>query len=134
MGGGGGSQALVSRSGYITMAVECLVAMAVGAAYCLRKAVIRATRRPSSCSFEGRYAPRSTDPRTNDENTCPHNSESAQYEGRSNAESTNLQVYGEEGSLGRPRSSASTPRGDNPPELGKGQRLEFYTRYTVMVV
>ena len=57
-------------------------------------------------AFTAREAPT---PRTNDENTCPHSSESAQHDGRSNAESTNLQNYGEEGSLSRPGSSASTP-------------------------
>ena len=31
------------------------------------RSVFRATGRPSSCAFEGRYAPRSPDPRTNDE-------------------------------------------------------------------
>ena len=92
-----------------------LVAMVVGAACCLRKAVFRATGRPPSCSFDGRYAPRSTDPHTNDENTCPHNSESAQYEGRRNAESTNLQ-------LRRPWSPASAPRFDVPPEQGSWSR------------
>ena len=55
-------------------------------------------------------------PSTNDENTGPHNSESAQYEGRNNAESTNLQNNGEEGRLCRPWSPASTPRGYVPPE------------------
>ena len=60
--------------------------------------------------------PRSTDSRPNDENIGPYNTELAQYEGRSNMESTNLQNYGEEGSLGCPRCSMSTPRGDVPPE------------------
>ena len=77
--------------------------------------VFRATGRLSSCSFEGRFAPRSTDSRTNVENTGPDNNESEEYEGRSNAESTNLQNYGEEGRLCRPWSPA-TPRGDVPPE------------------
>ena len=76
--------------------------MVVGTAYCLRKAVFRDTGQPSLRSSEGRHAPRSTDPRTNDENACPHNSESAQYEGRSNAESTNLQTIGVEGRTAPP--------------------------------
>ena len=91
--------------GKLAMVVEVLVISAVGEAsvfYCILQAVFRATGRPSSCSFEGRYAPRSPDPRTNDENTGPHNSESAQYEGRSNAESTNLQHNGVEGRTAPP--------------------------------
>ena len=56
----------------------------------VQQVVSRATGRPSSCTFEDQYAPRSLDPRTNDENTGPHNSESTQYEDRSNAESTDL--------------------------------------------
>ena len=67
----------------------------------VQQVVSRATGRPSSCSLEGQYAPRSPNHRTNDENTGPHNSESTQYEDRSNAESTGLQNCGEEGRLCR---------------------------------
>ena len=38
--------------------------------------------------------------------TCPHNSESAQHEGRRNVESTNLQINGVEEKLRRPRNPA----------------------------
>ena len=69
---------------------------------------------------EGRYAPRRTDPRINFENTGLHNSESAQYDGRSNAESTNLQNYGKEGRLCCLRSPASTPRGYVSPSSQAG--------------
>ena len=82
----------------------------------VQQVVLRATRRPSSCSFEGQYTPRSPDPRTNDENTGPHNSESTQYEDRSNDESTDLKDCGEERRLCGPRSPASTQRGDVSPE------------------
>ena len=35
------------------------------------RSVFRATGRPSSCAFEGRYAPRSPHPRTNDKSPSP---------------------------------------------------------------
>ena len=87
--------------------------------------VFMATRRLSSCSFEGQYAPRSLDPPPppppappppNDGNTGPHNSESTQYKDRSNTENTDLRNCGEEGRLCRPRSHVSTQRGDVSPE------------------
>ena len=56
----------------------------------VQQVVLRATGRTSSCSFEGQYAPRSPDPRTNDESTGPRNSEPKQYEDRSNTENTDL--------------------------------------------
>ena len=43
-----------------------------------------------------------------------HRSESTRYENRSNAESTDLQNFGEKGKLCRPRNPVSTQRGDVP--------------------
>ena len=56
----------------------------------VRQVISRATRLPSLCSFKGQYAPWSSDPRINDEN-----SESTQCEDCSNEESTDLQNCGE---------------------------------------
>ena len=94
----------------------CLFVFRSGLCLLCKFVVFRATGRQSSCSFEGQYAPRSPYPLTNDKNTGPHNSEWIQYEDRSNAKSTDLQNYGEEGRLCRPRSPMSTQRGDLSPE------------------
>ena len=117
----GGEQAAVSHSKGFTMFVEVLWSLWLSEWLSVLYLFVRlssgpATRQLSSFSFEGQHVPRSTDPSTSDDNTRPHYSESAQYEGQGNAESTNLQNYGEEGSLSRPQSSASTPKGDISPD------------------
>ena len=88
---------------------SCLLGWLVSSMF-VQQVILRATGRPSSCSFEGHSAPRTPDSRTNDENTGPYNMDLTQYEDRSNAESTDLQSSGEEGRLCRPRSPTSTQR------------------------
>ena len=84
--------------------------------FCVRKAVLRATRWPSSCSFEGLYAPRSPDPRTNDENTIPTtaNRHSTRAKATRRAPTFKLLAWREE--LRCTWSPTSTPRFDVPPE------------------
>ena len=84
--------------------------------FCVSQAVFRATGRPSSCSFEGRYAPRSPNPRTNNENTVPTtaNRRSTRVEATRRAQTFKLLAWREE--LRNPWSPVSTPRFDVPPE------------------
>ena len=67
--------------------------------FCVSQAIFRATGRSSSCSFEGPAKPQPPHQRRKHR---PHNSESEQYEGRSNAESTNLRTIGVEGRTAPP--------------------------------
>ena len=80
------------------------------------RSVFRATGRPSSCAFEGRYAPQSPDTRTNDEPPSPQQRPDAVRgpKQRGEHQPSKLSAWREE--LSRPRSPASTPRFDVPPE------------------
>ena len=80
------------------------------------RSVFRATGRPSSCAFEGRYAPRSPDTRTNDGPPSPQQLPDVVRgpKQRGEHQPSKLSAWREE--LNRPRSPASTPRFDVPPE------------------
>ena len=84
--------------------------------FCVSQAVLRATGQPSSGLFEGRYALRSPDPRTNDENTVPTtaNWRSTRAKATRRAPTFKLLAWREE--LRRPWRPASAPRFDVPPE------------------
>ena len=80
------------------------------------RSVFRATGRPSSCAFEGRYAPRSPDTRTNDEPPSPQQPRDAIRgpKQRGEHQPSKPSAWSEE--LSRPWSPASTPRFDVPSE------------------
>ena len=80
------------------------------------RSVFRATGRPPSCAFEGRYAPRSPVPRTNDESPSPQQRPDAVRgpEQRGEHQPSKPSAWREK--LSRPRSPASTPKFDVPPE------------------
>ena len=101
--GGKESRWRVSRSGGLSLFFRNDFSEPLVSSLFVQQDVSRATGQPSSCAFEGQCAPRSPDPRTNDENTGLNNTESTtQYEDRSNAEIADLQNCGEEGRLCRP--------------------------------
>ena len=118
-GGGGvrGSRRQVSHSGDFILFVEVFCHFGCRSGLChlfVHKTVFRATGRPSSSTFEGRYAPRSTDSRTIDENTVPTtaNRRSTRAEATRRAPTFKLLAWRED--LRRPWSPASTQRGDLP--------------------
>ena len=80
------------------------------------RSVFRATGRPSSCAFEGRYAPRSPDPRTNDESPSPQQRPDAMRGPKQRGEHQPSKPLARREKLNRPRSPASTSRFDVPPE------------------
>ena len=80
------------------------------------RSAIRATGRPSSCAFEGRHAPRSPDPRTNDESPSPQKRPDAARGPKQRREHQPSKPLAWKEKLSRPRSPASTPRVDVPPE------------------
>ena len=102
---------------------DILVILAVREArvfFCVRQAVFRATGWPSSRSFEGRYAPRSPNPHTDDENTVPAmsaNRRSMRAEATQRAPTFKIMAWREK--LRPPWSPASTPRFDDPPRAAK---------------
>ena len=80
------------------------------------QAVFRATVRPSSCVFEGQYAPRSPDPRTNDETPFPQQRFNAARGPKQRGEHQPSKPLAWRDKLSRPLSPASTPRFDVTPE------------------
>ena len=80
------------------------------------RSVFRATGWPSSCAFEGRYAPRSPDPRTNGESPSPQQRPDAVRGPKQRGEHQPSKPSAWREELSRPRSPASTPRFDVPPE------------------
>ena len=95
-----------------------LVILAVGEAsvfHCVLQAVFRATGRPSSCSFEGRYAQRSPTPAPATKTPVPTtvNRRSTGAKATRRAPSFKTVAWRV---LRRTRSPASTPRFDVPPE------------------
>ena len=80
------------------------------------RSVFKATGRPSSCAFEGRYAPRSPDPRTNDESPSPQQPPDAVRGPKQCGEHQPSKPLAWREKLSRPRSPASAPRFDVPPE------------------
>ena len=80
------------------------------------RSVFRATGWPSSCAFEGRYAPRSPDPRTKDETPSPQLRFDAARGSKQRGEHQPSKPLAWREKLSRPRSPASTPRFDVPPE------------------
>ena len=78
--------------------------------------VFRATGLPSSCAFEGRHAPRSPDPGTNDESPSPQQRPDAARGPKQRGEHQPSKPLAWREKLSRPRSPASTPRFDVPPE------------------
>ena len=80
------------------------------------RSVFRATGRPSSCAFEGRYAPRSPDPRTNGKSPSPQQRPDAVRGPKQRGEHQPSKPLARREKLSRPRSPASTPRFDVPPE------------------
>ena len=80
------------------------------------RSVFRAIGRSSSCAFEGRYAPRSPDPRTNDESPSPQQRPDAVRGSKQRGEHQPSKPLAWREELSRPRSPESTPRFDVPPE------------------
>ena len=80
------------------------------------RSVFRATEQPSSCTFEGWYALRSPDTRTNDESPFPQQLPNAVRGPKQRGEHQPSKPSAWREELSRPRSPASTPRFDVPPE------------------
>ena len=80
------------------------------------RSVFGATGRPSLCAFEGRYAPRSPDTRTNDGPPSPQQLPDAVRGPKQRGEHQPSKPSAWREKLRRPRSPASTPRFDVPPE------------------
>ena len=80
------------------------------------RSVFRATGRPSLCTFEGRYAPRSPDPHTNDKSPPPQQRPDAVRGPKQLGEYQPSKPSAWREELSRPRSPASTLRFDVPPE------------------
>ena len=80
------------------------------------RSVFRATGRPSSCAFEGRHAPRSPNPYTNDESPSPQQRPDAVQGPKQRGEHQPSKPLARREKLSRPRSPASTPRFNVPPE------------------
>ena len=76
------------------------------------RSVFRATGRPSSCAFEGRYAPRSSDTRTNDEPPSPQQLPDAVRGPKQRGEHQPSKPSAWREELSRPRSPATTQRFD----------------------
>ena len=86
---------------------------------------LRRSSGPSSCSFEGRYALRCPDPRTNDETPSPHAARGPKQRGEH--QPSKPLVWREK--LGRPRSPASTLRFDVPPEQRSWSLNMFWLQF-----
>ena len=93
------------------------------------RSVFRATGRPSSCAFEGRYAPRSPDTRTNDEYPSPQQPLDAVRGPKQRGEHQASKPSAWREKLRRPRSPVSTPRFDVPSEQRSSGRNSMHAPY-----